>query len=215
MKRPHLDSGKSTRRILILFFAATALIRADGYMAQIADGGGWDTTVTVVNTSSFAEQVTVWFWDDGGNALTLNVVGLGPTPGVQFNLPAFGVGVFQTSGDGQSITQGYATVTGRTVAATASFRWRVAGQPDFEVASPSLGLVQRMIFSFNNTNGYVTGIAIVGASLDRAAVIVRDRSGNIIGTHSRSRFDCTLRVHAQRHLSGDSGYPRHDRVRRN
>ena len=115
-------------RTLILLFAATTLLRADGYMAQIADGGGWDTTVTVVNTSNFAEQVTVWFWDDGGNTLTLNVVGLGPTRGVQFNLPAYGLGVFDTSGDSPSTTQGYATVTGRTVSATASFRWRVPGR---------------------------------------------------------------------------------------
>jgi len=167
-----------------LFFAGAILLRAQGYMAQIADGGGWDTTVTVVNTSDFAEQVTVLFFDENGDPLTLGIVGLGSYPGAQWNLPAYGVGFLKTTGAGASTIQGYATVNGRTVSATATFRWVVPGQPDFEVAVPALPLVQRMIFSFNNADGYATGIALVGHSLDFARLIVRGASGNVIGTHS-------------------------------
>jgi len=61
-------------RTLVLLLVSATLLRAQGYMTQIVDGGGWNTTITVVNTSDFAEQVTVSFFDDGGNALTLGIV---------------------------------------------------------------------------------------------------------------------------------------------
>jgi len=74
-------------RTLVLLLVSATLLRAQGYMTQIVDGGGWNTTITVVNTSDFAEQVTVSFFDDGGNALTLGIVDQGSYSGAQVPVP--------------------------------------------------------------------------------------------------------------------------------
>src|SRR5215469_13600654 len=66
-------------RKLILFVvaagsAAWAQQTPVGAMAQLAAGGGqWTTTFTLINTGTAAADITLNFFDDNGNALTLPV----------------------------------------------------------------------------------------------------------------------------------------------
>ena len=167
-------------RAVVLALLALSVLRADGVIAHLAAGEGWTTTITVVNTTSFAEPVTVWFWADDGSALTLNVTGLGAAPGFSFQLPPNGIGIASVTGDPTRVQQGYATVVGRTVSGNAIFRWQVAGNPDFEASVPITATVEKSVFPFDNSNGFYMGIALVTTAEWRPRVTIRDASGNII-----------------------------------
>jgi len=170
------------RKLLTLLTFASALY-ADGTIAHLAVGGPWNTTFILANTTSFAEDVTVLFWDDGGNALTLPVVNLGPYPGFSVHLPPRGMTTVETNGDPNgAILQGSATVTGRSVSGTSIFHQSIQGYPDFEAAVPISTLVQRLVLPFDNSNNYVTGIALVDPNHENLVVsmTIRDANGTII-----------------------------------
>jgi hypothetical protein len=174
------EERKTKMKAAILGLFALTVLRADGVITHLAAGQGWSTTITVVNTTSFAEPVTVWFWADDGSALTLNVTGLGAYPGVSFQLSPNGMGIAEVTGDPNQVQQGYATVVGRTVSGNAIFRWHVAGNPDFEASVPITATVEKIVFPFDNSNGFYMGIALVTTAEWRPHVTIRDASGNTI-----------------------------------
>jgi hypothetical protein len=63
-----LRANGKTLTTLPLLASATP---GGGSMAQVASGGGWQTTFTLVNTGTSPAQVTLSFSDDKGNALSL------------------------------------------------------------------------------------------------------------------------------------------------
>ena len=185
MKPSAFEATFNLRQILelvILGVLAIGPIRADGLIAHIAVGGGWTTTITLVNTTSFAQPTTVYFWDNSG-PLTLNVTGLGPSPGFTFNLPANGSGVAEMTGDPATTQVGYATVLGPTVAGNSVFRYSVGhNYPDFEASIPIVPAVEKIVLSFDNALGYVTGIALANLSIDTSFIqmVIRDEDGNVV-----------------------------------
>jgi hypothetical protein len=186
--RVNKKAGSVNSRLIWLLaaFLAPAAAFADGVIAHIVAGGGWSTTITVVNTTSFAQPTTVWFWDSAGSAMTLNVTGLGAYPGASFNLPAHGIGIMQVAGDPNGAHEGYATVVGRTVAGNAIFRGQVPGQPDYEASVPISPLVAKILLPFDNSNGLAMGVALVNTAESVVSVIIRDAGGRIIRqTHAQ------------------------------
>jgi len=168
-------------KFVVLFVLVVGQLCADGLIAHIAVGGGWKTTITLVNTTSFAQPTTVYFWDNSG-PLTLNVTGLGPSPGFMFNLPANGSGVAEMTGDPSTTQEGYATVVGQVVAGNTVFTYSVRGYPDFEASVPIVPAVEKIILSFDNGLGYATGIALANANTDESfmQMAIRDESGTVI-----------------------------------
>ena len=65
---------------------------------HIVDGGGWKTSISVMNLANLAQRVTVNFWSDQGRSLSLPVVAVGPASSIYFDLPANGLGVLETTG---------------------------------------------------------------------------------------------------------------------
>jgi len=179
--KPATLNSRQILYFVILGFLSVGTVRADGMISHIAVGGGWTTTITLVNTTSFAQQITVWFWNNSG-PLTLNVTGLGPSPGFMFSLPANGSGVAEMTGDPATTQVGYATVIGPTVAGNSVFRYSVQNYPDFEASIPIVPAVQKIVLSFDNALGYVTGIALANVNTDSSFVqmVIRDQSGTVI-----------------------------------
>jgi hypothetical protein len=171
-------------RILILTLTSLAIARADGVIAHLAVGEGWTTTITVVNTGTSAEPVTVWFWANDGSALTLNVTGLGAYPSATWQLLPNGMGVATVTGDPNRMQQGYATVVGRTVGGNAILRWQLAEYLDYKASVPITPTVQKLVFPFDNTSGYYTGIALTNTNTNTSFVqmSIRDSYGNVIST---------------------------------
>lgn len=164
-----------------------------GSMAQVASGGGWQTTFTLVNTGTSSAQVQLSFFDDKGNALAL------PLTFVQSGSATTVSTVSQTIAAGATLvvlTQGSSTAasvvgsaqltTTGNVGGFAIFRYNPAGQE--AVVPLETRNASAYVLAFDNTNGLATGVALANVTNQAAGVpvTVRDDSGTTLGTSNIS-----------------------------
>ena len=176
-----------------------------GSMAHVAAGGGWKTTVTLVNNGTAAAQVRVNFFDDAGNPLTLpltfpqGVAAPASAPSVTQAMRPGAELVIESQGDPAVLAQGSAQVfTDGNVTGFLVFRYNPSGQ---EASVPLLAAnAASYTLSFDNTGGLATGVALANVSGQPGAVnaIVRDDTGATIATD-------TIRVPALGHTSFIAG----------
>lgn len=182
--------------------SGTSLVRVvvpgrSGVLSHLAAGGGWETVISLVNTSQTAVPVTLNFYADGGTPLNLSVsmtqkgitqVSAGTF--VNATIPPNGT-VFVDTG-----TQPASTVTGwvdvlssGSVAGFAIFRQTP------QTGSPSEGTVplqtqfpSTMTLPYDNTSGFVMGVAMANLSTTTANITatIWDDSGNQLGTQNLS-----------------------------
>jgi hypothetical protein len=133
-------------------------------IAQIADGSSWKTLFQVINLDQVPVNYSFQFWDDNGNLLQLPF--LNGQPGTfAGSLGVGGTAFAETPGTAVSLTQGWANVTssGR-IGVLAIFRQSVPGRPDSEGTASGTQSGSRVFLPFNNTNGFVTGVAIANSN---------------------------------------------------
>lgn len=160
-----------------------------GSVSHLASGGGWKTTVVLVNAGTSPANATLTFFDDSGNPLPL------PLAFVQTGQTSLASKVEQTIGAGASVvieSQGRDTVnTGSMqlsadgqVSGYAIFRYVPSGQE--AVAAFASSGANSYVIPFEHTNGIVTGTAINNAwgVATNVPVVLRDEDGNEIGTGS-------------------------------
>ena len=164
-----------------------------GYIAHLADGDGWTTSLRVVNLMNVPQRISVSFRSDSGSDLTLPILGIGPTTGVNWDLPANGSGVLETSGVAFSVATGSATLeasVGNTSSFTASavFRSRSVERQDSEAVSPMIiPSNSGFVLPFDNRSGYATGVAIVNIGTSGTIPItIRDAFGAVLLNQSIS-----------------------------
>jgi hypothetical protein len=118
------------RRLFLLSIlctgAAFGQFQGQGTFAQIAYGGSWQTTFTLINVDSTdLANVTLNFFQDSGSPLTAPVQGFGNTSSYTFTIPASGATNVVLSSTASNVTQGWAsmTVTAGSVQGQGSFRF--------------------------------------------------------------------------------------------
>jgi hypothetical protein len=173
--------------------APSSVLSRTGICAQIASGGSWTTTLTVVNVDTVPIQVKVNFWGDDGQALTLPLTfpqqGGGSPANASFVERSLAVGgslIIQSTGSGGSSTaQGWAEIlaTGHS-GGFAIFRDLVNGQLTQEGTSPVDSHNQStFMLPFDNTAGFVTSMAIVNNSSTQQAGVtatILDENGVVL-----------------------------------
>jgi hypothetical protein len=178
-------NGNALTTLPVLVNAATG----SGSMAQVASGGGWQTTFTLVNTGTTSAQAQMSFFDGAGNALSL------PLTYVQSGTNTSASTITQTIAAGSTLvvlTQGNstgATVVGSAQLTTtgnisgfAIFRYDPTGQ---EAVIPlETRDANAYILAFDNTNGLATGLALANVSNQAVSVpvVLRDDTGASLGT---------------------------------
>ena len=162
-----------------------------GYIAHIADGADWKTTITVVNLLSVRQTVTLSFWDDNGQKWALPIAGGVSVEQKFFDLQPNASGFLETSDLAAGVSTGWATVQGSVggasgVGASAIFRSHGAGHQDSEaVSAMSVATTNGVIIPFDNRNGFITGIAIANAGTSsNIPVTIRDDVGVFILTEN-------------------------------
>ena len=170
----------------------------DQVFAHVVDGGTWKTTFVLTNLTGTATPYLLGFFGNDGRPLTLPIVGIGNTAAVSGTIAPYGTLILETAGSSEDLKQGSAIFfcldrpatdpaakpVGTTVGGAAIFRQRVPGRPDFEAVVPVSSLEDsKLTFPFDNSGGFVTGVALVNAStnLGSALVFLRDEDGKIIG----------------------------------
>jgi hypothetical protein len=160
-----------------------------GSMAQVASGGGWQTTFTLVNTGTASVQAQLSFFDNNGTALSL------PLTFMQSGTPTTASTISQTVAAGATLvilTQGnnagasvvgsaQLTTTGN-VSGFAIFRYNPTGQE--AVVPLETRNAAGYVLAFDNTNGLATGVALANVSNQAAnvPVVLRDDTGATLGT---------------------------------
>jgi hypothetical protein len=178
-----------------------------GVLSHIAAGGGWNTVITLVNTSLAAVPLTVAFHNDDGSALSLPI-----TTTLQ--------GVAQTSTTA-SVTATINPNATLLIAMGDQIPSTVGGWADVESVgplggyaifrstpqsgSPSEGTVplqtqfpSSITLPYDNTAGFAMGVALANLSTSSAnvAAAMWDDSGNLLGTQ-------TIEITASGHTSFD------------
>jgi hypothetical protein len=160
-----------------------------GAFAQVASGGTWKTSFTLFNTGTAPAPVRLRFWNDSGGALDVPLTS-SQTPGqaavttstAEWTIPSLGSLLVETEAPTPGPTLvGWAELqTSGEVLGHAIFSQRV--QAD-RLAEAVVQFASRnrtsYLLPFDETPGYVTGVAL--ANLSSAAVtitaVLRDDSG--------------------------------------
>lgn len=162
-----------------------------GSLAHVTYNGGWQTTITLVNTGTAATQPTLSFYDGNGNPLAIPMTypQTGATSSAASLKPTLAPGqtlIMQTQGqDSVSSIAGSAVLTSTgDVGGYAIFRLDSSGQ---EGTVPlETRNATSYVLGFDNTSGRVTGLALANDTTKAATlgITVRDDKGATIATDS-------------------------------
>jgi hypothetical protein len=150
-----------------------ALSTAPIYFPQFADGGGFITTLLLLNTSSAAESGKLSIFDDSGAPLIVN--SSNGTTGSVFNygIPAGGVFIFQSDGSPSSVKIGSVQLTPDTgmnsPVGAGVFRYSPGGIVVTESGIPAAAPTTHARIYIDKSGGHDTGLAIAaptGAGLN-------------------------------------------------
>ena len=151
-----------------------------GTFGQIAYGGCWQTTFTLINMNTTTANVTLNFYGDNGSPVAAPVLGVGNRSVYTFAIPAGGDQNVVLQGLSTDPTvAGWANMTtdGTSVRGQGTFRCQISPNPTFEAVVPltSTGSTSCIIgfppppdpvilVPFDNTNGYVTSLAFANTT---------------------------------------------------
>jgi hypothetical protein len=126
------------------------------FFPQFADGGGYTTSLFLLNTSNAVEAGTVQLLNDKGNPLVVNQVGSTVGSIFRYSIPSGGVARFQSDGSPANIAVGWAQVI-----------------PDAGTSTP----IGAGVFGYNPETYLVTESGIPAAVSTTHACIYVDLSG--------------------------------------
>lgn len=173
----------------------------DTVLPQVADGGGWQTSITVLNLRTTPTTFSIYCFNDSGSPDEFPWNGIGTSAVVGGTLPGSGSITAQTAGTASATTQGWCEVespgetpsdeTENDVAAFAIFSYLPTHQ-EVSVAASCWYIEHSLILAYDNTNGYGYGVALVdsaqtvppGQGDDTVDVSIADQNGNQIATDS-------------------------------
>jgi hypothetical protein len=166
-----------------------------GSMAHLASAGLWKTIFTLVNNGTVTSQARLNFFDDNGNPLALPLTFPQASPFPQAPVafidrtlsPGATLIIESTGPDNQAVQTGWAQlVTSGAINGFAVFRQTVpSGQHEavvpLETRNPA-----SFVLAFDNTSGFVTGVAMANTAAQSAfvQVIIRDDNGVVIQSNS-------------------------------
>ncbi len=193
-----------------LTVGTTSGLNGAGLLTHLAVGGPWKTIYTIINSGTTASQARVNFFSDNGNPLPVTLTFPQTSPAAQAGVSTvdrtLGPGallIIEASGpDNQPTQQGWAQLLGSgSITGSAVFRQTIGNTQQEAVVPAETRNAAGYLVPFDNTSGFVTGIAVANAA-GTAAVIgvtVRDDNGTILQSTSltlpamgHSAFDGTV-----------------------
>jgi Zn-dependent metalloprotease len=134
------------------------------YFPQLADGGGYTTSIILSNTTGATETGTLAIFDNDGNALSVQAVGGSVASTFSYSIPASGTFVFRTDGSPADAHAGWVKVTpsaGNNAPIGAGvFSFSPAGILVTESGIPSAVPATRARLYIDKSKGHDTGLAL-------------------------------------------------------
>jgi hypothetical protein len=160
-----------TTRILFLapLLFAPSFVRAQSLIIpQIADGGAWQTTLVLTNTSASPASASLSFFEEisVGTTQAWNLQFLEVSNTQNLSIPAGATIILHTQDNPSASTNtGWAQMQSSTaVSAYAIFTQHVPGRQDQDGTAPAAPAASRILVPFDNSNGFVTTIAIANTT---------------------------------------------------
>jgi hypothetical protein len=161
-----------------------------GSMAHLASGGGWDSTITLVNVGPASARAQVHFFDDSGKALSLPIT-FPQTPSANINtssldrtLEPYQTLLLETTGpESTPVKVGSMQVSSDgSISGFIVFHRTMDGQE--AVVPLEVRKASAYVLPFDNTSGLVAGVAVANTSAQAVniPVVIRDDNGAQIGT---------------------------------
>jgi len=170
--------------------SASVTLLGAGIFPQIAVGGGWKTSLTLLNLADITQPAKLTFWDDDGAPLTTPLafspeVGLAATAGAlaEIQLAANGVAVVEMEMPASSeMMAGWAKLHAPAgIVGAATFRYRSAeGQESEAVVPMETRTPYSFVLPYDNTAGFASGVAVANGSETsdaNVAITIRDATG--------------------------------------
>jgi hypothetical protein len=149
---------------LTVFLTALALGQPQSlFIPQVADGGNWQTTIVLTNTTTSPIGASLAFFQDttGGATQSWNL-SLIEAVAQSVQVPGGATVFLHTPGTGAVTSVGWGQVTAAVgVSAYAIFTQRVPGRTDQDGTAPGGPVAGRVLVPFDNTAGSTTSVAIV------------------------------------------------------
>jgi hypothetical protein len=190
--------GQSSTQNVSITINATAVAPRAGVITQLASGGGWKTTMVLLNVGTTPANVKVNFAQDDGSALSLPFVitqqGASVTvvgSSIERSIPANTTLLIESEASGSVTQVGWADVrSSSALSGYAIFRQRGGDGRDSEGTSIlESRVVSSIILPYDNTAGFVTGVALSNLNSTTPALLtasVRDDNGTEIARESIS-----------------------------
>ena len=190
-RRQRMDERKNAQ-------TPAGALSGDRVVPQFVDGDSWKTSMFFVNLENHRVAFQVLFFDDGGNDMTVPILGQGPVRGLNITLEAAGSITFESAGTAARLTQGWALLSQSTndaVSGMAIFRQSVFGSEQEAVVPIVSQYNNHFVLLFDNTN-FTTAVALANPT-DNAIVIpveIRNQAGQLIDQR-------TIRLGAYSHVA--------------
>jgi hypothetical protein len=165
-------------------------------ISHLASGGGWTTTLTLLNTGSTPVQTAVNFFDNNGTPLQLPLTfpqnGNAPVTTASFKATVNAGAellIQSTAPSGEPSQVGWAQILADgNLSSFAVFSQAASDSLQEAVVPTETRTPSAFLLSFDNTNNYLTGVALANISTQPATipVIIRDDTGNVMLNNSLS-----------------------------
>jgi hypothetical protein len=161
--------------VLIFLFFISAPLHADViYFPQVADGGGYVTTITLVNTGIVSVSGSVSYFHQNGISREVRV---GSTVGSRFNVtvPAFGSTRISTSDSTPVVVSGYATFNSTSTKIRGSSNFDLRSNGVLTTMAGVIGTLAstRVLVPVDITGTESTGLAIANGRNNSTVVRLR------------------------------------------
>jgi hypothetical protein len=171
--------------------AQTAPSSGGGSISHVAAGGGWRTTLTLINTGKFSARFRLSFFEDSGNPLSLPLqlpqtsAAIPASSSLERELEAGATLVVLC--DGSELRTGWAQLaTDGPITAFAIFGQRMPGYDREALVPLGYGNAGSYVLPFDNTSGLVTSMAVANlvAAPASITVTIRDDAGAVAASDS-------------------------------
>jgi hypothetical protein len=131
---------------------------------HVVDGGGWQSTIVLTNRATAPASATLIFNSDttggGTQPWTPPFVETSSTTGLVL---ISGSSLFlHTTGTAAALTEGWAELDADAgIVAYVVFTYRFPGHQDDEGTAPAVAATNRILVPYDDSSGFVTGIAVV------------------------------------------------------
>lgn len=135
------------------------------YFPQVADGGGYITSVVLLNTTSTTQNGTIDLFQPDGAPLAVTPVGGQTGSSFPYSITPEGTFVLETDGSGGTVRSGWARVapTGNSTSPVGAGLYQLSqnGVVVTESGIPSARPTERALFAADLSGGHNTGLAVV------------------------------------------------------